>query len=91
MPGFRGARIVSDCQIRLNRRKSARIFKGIFCSDISEFESSEPSPVSRVSVAYVRSAKIYAPCPGVGEMRRSLYDVAFLVFGHNGPILGVSL
>jgi hypothetical protein len=32
-------RIVSAAGIRLNHRKSVRPFKGIFCNDISEFES----------------------------------------------------
>src|SRR6266516_1835862 len=32
-------RIVSVARIRLDSRKSARPFKGIFCADISEFES----------------------------------------------------
>src|SRR5215831_20856940 len=32
-------RIVSAAGIRLDHRKSARPFKGIFCDDISEFES----------------------------------------------------
>ena len=36
-------RIVSVAGIRLDHRKSVRPFKGIFCDDISEFESSLPS------------------------------------------------
>src|SRR5262249_45991229 len=36
-------RIVSKARIRLDHRKSVRPFKGIFCHDISEFESSHPS------------------------------------------------
>ena len=41
------ARMVSACQICLNCRESARLFKEIFCDDISEFESFKPSqPVS---------------------------------------------
>jgi hypothetical protein len=30
-------------KIRLDRRKSTRLFKGIICDDISEFESHMPS------------------------------------------------
>ena len=33
-------RIVSVARIRLVCRKSVRLFKGIFCADVSEFESS---------------------------------------------------
>src|SRR5262245_47913703 len=36
-------RIVSVARIRLDSRKSGRPFKGIFCADISEFESHMPS------------------------------------------------
>src|SRR5262249_31517082 len=36
-------RIVSAAAIRLDHRKSVRPFKGIFCDDISEFESYMPS------------------------------------------------
>src|SRR5262249_39544615 len=36
-------RIVSAAGIRLDHRKSVRSFKGIFCHDISEFESYMPS------------------------------------------------
>src|SRR5262249_14377884 len=36
-------RIVSVARIRLDSRKSVRPFKGIFCDDISEFESHMPS------------------------------------------------
>ena len=36
-------RIVSAAGIRLDHPKSLRPFKGIFCHDISEFESSLPS------------------------------------------------
>src|SRR5262245_11468662 len=35
-------RIVSVARIRLDSRKSVRPFKGIFCDDISEFESHMP-------------------------------------------------
>ena len=36
-------RIVSVARIRLDSRKSVRPFKGIFCADVSEFESRMPS------------------------------------------------
>jgi len=36
-------RMVSVARIRLVSRKSPRLFKGIFCRDISEFESHMPS------------------------------------------------
>ena len=36
-------RMVSVARIRLVSRKSARLFKGIICNDISEFESHMPS------------------------------------------------
>jgi hypothetical protein len=36
-------RIVSVTGIRLDSRESVRPFKGIFCDDISEFESYMPS------------------------------------------------
>src|SRR5262249_25388674 len=40
-------RIVSVAGIRLDSRKSVRPFKGIFCADISEFESHMPSHAVR--------------------------------------------
>ena len=36
-------RMVSVARIRLVSRKSTRLFKGIICDDISEFESYMPS------------------------------------------------
>jgi hypothetical protein len=36
-------RMVSVARIRLVSRKSPRLFKGIICDDISEFESYMPS------------------------------------------------
>jgi len=36
-------RMISVAKIRLDRRKSTRLFKGIICDDISEFESHMPS------------------------------------------------
>ena len=38
-------RMVSVARIRLVSRKSPRLFKGIICDDISEFESYMPSHV----------------------------------------------
>src|SRR5215831_16618093 len=35
-------RLVSMAEIRLDRRKSTRLFKGIICDDVSEFESHMP-------------------------------------------------
>jgi hypothetical protein len=40
--GAAQTRIVSVTRIRLDSRKSARPFKGIFCGDVSEFESYMP-------------------------------------------------
>src|SRR5262245_2686055 len=49
-------RIVSVARIRLNSRKSVRPFKGIFCADISEFESHMPSqPVRSLCVPHLAS------------------------------------
>src|SRR5438034_1000931 len=39
--------LVSVARIRLDRRKSVRPFKGIFCDDISEFESYHPRQAVR--------------------------------------------
>jgi hypothetical protein len=49
-------RIVSKARIRLDHRKSVQPFKGIFCDDISEFESSHPSHA--VGLSQVRSPAI---------------------------------
>src|SRR5262245_34442213 len=50
-------RIVSVARIRLDSRKSVRPFKGIFCDDISEFESHMPSqPVRSLCARPERSA-----------------------------------
>src|SRR6516165_8723560 len=48
-------RIVSVAGIRLDHRKSVRPFKGIFCHDISEFESYMPSQAVRSLWAMSRS------------------------------------
>jgi hypothetical protein len=58
-------RLVSAAGIRLNHRKSVRPFKGIFCDDISEFESSHPSHA-------VGSLWRVYPVHGLCEQRRSL-------------------
>ena len=47
-------RIVSAAAIRLDHRKSVRPFKGIFCDDISEFESYMPSQAVRSPEANMR-------------------------------------
>jgi len=47
-------RMVSVAKIRLDRRKSTRLFKGIICDDISEFESHMPS--QPVQSLWVRSS-----------------------------------
>ena len=57
-------RIVSAAGIRLNHRKSARPFNGIFCADISEFESHMPSHA-------VGSLWRVYPVHGLCEQRRS--------------------
>jgi hypothetical protein len=41
--GAAQTRMVSVAKIRLDRRKSTRLFKGIICDDVSEFESHMPS------------------------------------------------
>ena len=44
IPGIAAqTRMVSVARIRLVSRKSTRLFKGIICIDISEFESYMPS------------------------------------------------
>ena len=42
-------RMVSVARIRLVSRKSTRLFKGIICDDISEFESHMPATQSGLS------------------------------------------
>src|SRR6516165_2783986 len=49
-------RIVSVARIRLDRRKSTRLFKGIICDDISEFESSHASHAVGLSASLLVSA-----------------------------------
>jgi hypothetical protein len=48
-------RMVSVAKIRLDLRESTRLFKGIICDDISEFESSHPSHA--VGLSQVRRSK----------------------------------
>jgi hypothetical protein len=50
-----GQPAVSEARIRLAPWKSVRPFKGIFCHDISEFESAQPA--SPVSLGHVPLAK----------------------------------
>jgi hypothetical protein len=58
-------RIASAAGIRLDQRKSVRPFKGIFCHDISEFESY--MPIHAVGSQW----RVY-PVYGLCEQRRSL-------------------
>ena len=58
-------RMVSVARIRLVSRKSPRLFKGIICDDISEFESHMPSHA-------VGSLWRVYPVHGLCEQRRSL-------------------
>ena len=60
-------RMVSVARIRLVSRKSARLFKGIICNDISEFESHMPSQPVPPLWGYVPLAKICATFPRVIE------------------------
>ena len=46
-------RMVSVAKIRLDRRKSTRLFKGIICDDISEFESHMPSHAVGLCGAFI--------------------------------------
>ena len=49
--------MVSVAKIRLDPRKSVRLFKGIICDDISEFESHMPSqPVRLCGASAKRSS-----------------------------------
>jgi hypothetical protein len=49
-------RIVSMARIRVYPRKSVRPFKGIFCADVSEFESHMPSHAVGLSASLLVSA-----------------------------------
>ena len=55
-------RMVSVARIRLVSRKSTRLFKGIICDDISEFESYMPS----------HAVRLCGSCVTCEEMRDSL-------------------
>jgi hypothetical protein len=46
-------RIVSVARIRMDSRKSVRLFSGIICDDISEFESSHDSHAVRSPCARI--------------------------------------
>jgi len=56
-------RMVSVARIRLVSRKSTRLFKGIICDDISEFESHMPShavgslPANKLSAVHARMSR----------------------------------
>src|SRR6516165_6676714 len=58
-------RMVSVARIRLVSRKSSRLFKGIICDDISEFESHMPSHAVGSPSATMRTPLKTAarPCP----------------------------
>src|SRR5205807_1884196 len=63
--GAAQTRIVSAARIRLDPPKSTRLFKGLICGDICEFESSHPSHA-------VGSLWRVYPVHGLCEQRRSL-------------------
>jgi hypothetical protein len=56
-------RIVSVAESRLDLRKSVGPFKGIFCDDISEFESDHPSHAVGSLRALLALANGGSPCP----------------------------
>jgi hypothetical protein len=71
-------RIVSVARIRLDSWKFVRPFKGIFCDDISEFESYHPShavgsPPGRPGASPRRGDAVSSQTPGSssGESRRT--------------------
>src|SRR5262245_28377134 len=53
-------RMVSVARIRLVSRKSMRLFKGIICDDISEFESHMPSQAVGSPSVVIRAASAVA-------------------------------
>jgi len=66
-------RIGSVAGIRLDHRKSVRPFKGIFCHDISEFESYMPSQAVRSLWAMSRSQRRQKEvCPRVADRPATL-------------------
>src|SRR5262249_5424248 len=73
------ARIVSAAGIRLDHLKSVRPFKGIFCHDISEFESSHPSHAVGLSASLLVGVGEHS---GDGAWRWSFLDSAI---GTAGP------
>jgi hypothetical protein len=79
-PGLRGpelripgaaaqTRIVSMAKIRLDRRKSTRLFKGIICDDISEFESYMPSHAVQSPPAQMWRSGSMPSCPASGDKK----------------------
>src|SRR5437763_7586626 len=66
-------RIVSVARIRLDSWKSARAFKDIFCDDISEFESSQPSHAVRSPSGRIQDSS--------GRLRSSLRQAWFVFAG----------
>src|SRR5262245_56692259 len=68
-------RMVSVARIRLVSRKSPRLFKGIICDDISEFESHMPSqPVESPWIMcrlrkYTRRSRDLGECRSVSDGR----------------------
>src|ERR1700745_580119 len=65
-------RVVSLAGIRLRSWESARVFKGIICADVSEFESYMPSQAVRrpLSVDKCSSLMTYAAVPQMHRTRR---------------------
>jgi len=68
-------RMVSVAKIRLVSRKSTRLFKGIICDDISEFESHMPSHAVRSPPANctARSPRAWRELAGAGPF--SVYSI----------------
>src|SRR5262249_57024040 len=56
-------RIVSVARIRAGSRESARPFKGIFCDDVSEFESYMPSQAVGLHEAFKGSTEVTLTTP----------------------------
>ena len=55
-------RMVSVARIRLDSRKSTRLFKGIICDDISEFESLASAQLKSVSNRVIHGRLINVSC-----------------------------
>jgi len=63
--------MVSVARIRLASRKSPRLFKGIICDDISEFESRErPSARTQFTDAGDESGRNDSPSPELSWYRK---------------------